>query len=279
MGFASKHLERDLSLPKYRDSLLESALKDLTPDSNVLAIYQAGSLARGNYDNYSDIDLHIIVTPDEKADFIKAKRNRAAKWGSVLFYEDFNPSSPVVVTHYDSFVKIDSWYHTPEEVVPSIWLKGYKVLYDPNNIISEVINESSHKIYKPSADEVEFWRGKLLAFIHETYRAVMRGEIYYALSNLDRVRWLVVSGWYMEMEQHLDSPYGVWSKIEGARSKLDQGQLSLLKSWESGRNTNQIMKTIVSIVPEILRLNKHLSKQVNIEDNEDHIKRIIDMVI
>ncbi|WP_286182582.1 hypothetical protein [Bacillus sp. ISL-55] len=83
----------------------------------------------------------------------------------------------------------------------------------------------------------------------------------------------------MEMEQHLDSPYGVWSKIEGARSKLDKGQLSLLKSWESGRDSDQIMKTIKGIVPEILKLNKHLSNQVNIEENDALIKRIINMVI
>ncbi|WP_274307085.1 aminoglycoside 6-adenylyltransferase [Solibacillus daqui] len=277
MGFVSRHLERDLSLPKRRDVLLEKALNDLTSDTNVLAIYQAGSLARGNFDNYSDIDLHTIVTPEKKADFIKDKRNRARKWGGVLFFEDFNPSSPVVVTHYDSFVKVDSWYHSPDEVEPSIWLKGYKVLYDPNNIISVVIKESSYKVYKPSSDEVEFWRGKLVAFIHETYRAVMRDEIYYALSNLDRVRWLIVSGWYMEMEQHLDSPFGVWSKIEGKRSKLKDWQLSLLESWDCGRNTNQIMKTLVSMVSEILRLNKYLSKQVNIEENEDQIKKIIEM--
>ncbi|MFJ7826132.1 aminoglycoside 6-adenylyltransferase [Psychrobacillus sp. NPDC096623] len=277
MGFESRHLERDLLLPKHRDNLLENVLKDLTSDSNVLAIYLAGSLARGNFDNYSDIDLHIIVTPKKKADYIKNKRNRAKRWGEVLFYEDFNPSSPVVVTHYDSFIKVDSWYHSPEEVVPSIWIKGYKVLYDPNNIISNVINDSAYEVYKPSSEEVIFWRGKLFAFIHETYRAVMREEIYYALSNIDRVRWLVVSGWYMEMEQHLDSPYGVWSKIEGKRSKLNHSQLSLLENWDCGRNTNQIMKALVGMVPEIIRLNKYLSKQVNIEENEDHIKKIIEL--
>lgn len=89
VGFVSRHLERDLSLPKHRDVLLENALNDLTSDSNVLAIYQAGSLARGNFDNYSDIDLHTIVTPEKKEDFIKDKRIRARKWGDVLFYEDF----------------------------------------------------------------------------------------------------------------------------------------------------------------------------------------------
>ncbi len=278
MGFVSRHLERDLLLPKHRDNLLGNALKDLTSDANVLAIYQAGSLARGNFDNYSDIDLHIIVTPEKKADFIKNKQSRARNWGEVLFYEDFNPFSPYVVTHYDCFIKVDSWYHTSEEVAPSIWLKGYKVLYDPNNIISKAIKESSYEVYKPSSEEVVFWRGKLLAFIHETYRAVMREEIYYAISNIDRIRWLVFSGWYMEMEQHLDSPYGVWSKIEGKRSKLNHEQLSLLEKWYCGRNTDQIMKTLIDMVPEILRLNKYLSKQVNIEENEEHIKKIIELV-
>jgi len=279
VGFVSKHVERDLSLPRQRDILLENALSDLTLDPNVLAIYQAGSLAKGNFDHYSDIDLHTIVTPETKADFIKNKRQRASKWGNVLFYEDFNPASPVVVTHYDSFIKVDSWYQTPDEVTASIWLKGYKVLYDPHSIISSIIQQSSAKDYKASIEEVEFWRGKILAFIHETYRAVMRDELYYALSNLDRIRWLVVSGWYMEMEQHLDSPYGVWSKLEGKRSKLNAQQLSDLESWDCGRHPIQIMKTMCDLVPEIIRLNKSLSEQVNIEANEEHLKRIIDMVL
>ncbi|URT71580.1 hypothetical protein [Cytobacillus firmus] len=54
-------------------------------------------------------------------------------------------------------------------------------------------------------------------------------------------------------------------------------QLSLLESWDCGQNTNQIMKTMVSMASEILRLNKYLSKQVNIEENEDQIKKIIEM--
>lgn len=278
MGFENRHLERDTLLPKYRERLLENILKDLTSDSDVLAIYLAGSLARGTFDNYSDIDIHIIVTPEKKAEYIKNKQNRARNWGEVLFFEDINPFSPFVVTHYESFIKVDSWYHTPDEVVPSIWLKGYKVLYDPNNIISKVIEDSSFEFYKPSPDEVVFWRGKLFTFIHETYRAVMREELYYAISNLDRVQWLVVFGWYMEMEQHLDSPYGVWSKIEGKRSKLSPWQLARLEEWDCGRNANQIMKTLISMFPEILRLNKYLSSQVSIEENEEHIKKILELV-
>ena len=51
MGFENRHIERDSLLPNHRDILLENAVNDLTSDSDVLAIYLAGSLARGTFDN------------------------------------------------------------------------------------------------------------------------------------------------------------------------------------------------------------------------------------
>lgn len=277
MGFVTRHFERDASLPKHREILLSNALKDLTADSNVLAIYLGGSLAKKNFDDYSDIDLHTIVKHDKRTEFIENKRKRAEEWGNVLFHEDANPYGPVVVTHYDCFVKVDSWYHAPEEIAPSIWLKGLKILYDPYNIISTIIKESSNFTYNLQADEVEFWKGKILAFTHETYRAVMRKEMYHAEFNLDRMRWLIVSGWYMEMGEHFDASYGSWSKVEGKRSILNKRQLSLLENWRCGREADEIMGTVKSIVPEILRLNKVLSETVKIETNEEQFKKILEL--
>ena len=278
MGFLSRHIERDLSLPSKREILLKNALTDLTKDSNVLAIYQSGSLSKGSFDRYSDIDLHIVVTPDKKADFIKDKRSRVRNWGNVLFFEGVD-DSPVLVTHYDCFVKLDSWYKTSEEIVTSLWLKGNEVHYDPHKLISVTIEESSKLVYKTTAKDVEFWREKMLAFIHETYRAVMRDEMYYALANVDKIRWLIVSGWYMETEQHLDSSYGIWSKIEGkkSRTKLNKSHLSLLEGWNCKRNPNEIINTMVRMIPEFFRLNKSLSKKVDIAENEETLKRIIEM--
>ncbi|MGB2993620.1 MAG: nucleotidyltransferase domain-containing protein, partial [Paenisporosarcina sp.] len=60
MGFVSRHVKRDQELPIFREQLLNRALEDLTSDQNVLAIYLGGSLGRGNYDAFSDIDLHTI---------------------------------------------------------------------------------------------------------------------------------------------------------------------------------------------------------------------------
>ncbi|WP_422124568.1 aminoglycoside 6-adenylyltransferase [Planococcus sp. X10-3] len=257
---------------------MERARKDLERDPDVLAIYLAGSLAKGNADNFSDIDLHTIVKKEKLPSFIAAKKERARKWGDVLFFEG-TASSPVIVSHFDSFVKVDSWYHSAEGIEPSIWLQEMKVLYDPNDILKRVKQTSERLQYKVAAGEVDFWRMKMLAFIHETYRAAMRGEAYYALANLDSARWLMASGWYMEMEQHLDSPYQVWSKVEGSRSRLNAEQLQLLAHWEAGRDTSSILEALESISTQFVLLNKKLSKRVGIEDCGEMVSKALGMVL
>ena len=279
MGLVSRHLKRDEELPLLRTRLLESALSDLTGNPNVLAIYLGGSLGKGNFDTYSDIDLHIIVTPETKKEFIKNKRKRSSTWGNVLYYEESSPTSPVVVTHFDCFIKVDSWYKTLDEVIPSIWLKGLKPLFDPSNILAPLLREANEQIYKVEVEDISFWKTKVFAFLHETYRAVMRNELYYALSNIDRVRWLIADGWYMEVDKHLDSSYGVWSKVEGARSELQEWQLSLLESWSCSRESREIMKTMTSMYPELVRLNKILCQKVGIDDEEKKFKDIIHMIM
>lgn len=273
-----KYTKRNSELPKARQHLLEQAVEDLRQDPDVLAIYLAGSLAKGNEDNYSDIDLHTIVKPEKLQVFIADKKQRAAKWGDVLFFEG-SESAPFIISHFSCFIKIDSWYQSIEEIKPSIWLKGMKILHDPAGILEEIKHASEAFNYKLAAEEVEFWRTKVLAFIHETYRAAMRGEPYYALANLDSVRWLMASGWYMEMGEHLDSPYQVWSKIEGTRSRLNKEQLQLLAEWEAGRTPQSILQALESIAPEFVRLNEALSNQLGIANEDEVVSKAVAVVL
>lgn len=278
-GFNSKHLYRDKQLPLYREKLLNNALTDLKSDANVLGIYLNGSLAKGNYDFYSDIDLHIIVTAQSLDQFKQSKKDRASGWGDVLYHEGGSEESPLVVTHYEEFVKIDSWYHHPAEIEPTIWLQDIDPLYDPHGIIENIKKDSSQFTYKVTAEDVESWRTKIFAFAHETYRAVMRSESYYALANVDKVRWHMALGWYMEMDLRLDVSYGVWSKIEGRRSHLSNFQLDLLEHWDCNRSSEEVMNTIKKIQPEFLRLNKELSRKTGVMEREALCKKMFRMIV
>lgn len=279
MTFLSRYKDRDLELPKHREKLLEIAIKDLTNDQDVLAIYLGGSMAKENCDNYSDIDLHIIVTPGKYSEFVLEKRNRPKKWGDVLYYEDVSLMRPVVVVHFDCFVKMDTFYHEPNSLESSLWMKGLKALYDPHGLVEKVLKESSLMEYKPTSEDVELWRGKIFAYIHEAYRSVMRNETYDAIYNLDKIRWMMAKGWYMEMDRRVDSSWGDWSKLEGERSDLQAWQLSLLYNWNSSLSHDDIMKSMLSMVPEFLKLHKSLCEKTGLEENLEWCKRILEKVL
>ena len=279
MTFNSRHENRDRDLPEVREQLLKSASNDLKKDPNVMGIYLAGSLAKANDDLYSDIDLHIVVTSESLSRFVDRKRERPKRWGKVLFYEDVNPVRPVVVVHFEPFVKVDTWYHIAEEIKPSLWLSGCKAIYDPNSIIQSVLDRSEKLEYQVTPSEVELWRGKVLAYIHEVYRSVMRGELYYAVSTLDSFRWQIARGWHMEMGKRVDSGWGVWSKIEGTRSSLMEWQNSLLKSWYCQLDENEIMKTLASMIPEFCRLHSSLCQIAGLEEQKEWCDRAIGKVL
>lgn len=240
--FASRHSERDERLPAARDELLKAALDDLSKDPDVIAIYLAGSLAKGGHDRYSDIDLHTVVRDGMKAKFVEHKLQRPAGWGEVLFSEESGPSSPLVVVHFDNVVKVDTWYDEAGEIRPSLWHAGNVALYDPDGWLERVFDESNRLEYAPSAQEVDMWRWKIFAYIHEVYRSVMRGELYYACSMLDSFRWQMARGWYMEAGLRVDAAWGVWSNVEGERGKLEPWQSALLHEWYPDLDRADIMK-------------------------------------
>jgi predicted nucleotidyltransferase len=278
MKIASKHEERDQNLQKERDVLLDRMITSLKDKPDVIGIFLGGSLANGNEDAYSDIDLRVVVEDDKLAYYIENKQKVPREWGNVLFYEDIYPKSQYTIAHYDSFVKVDLFFYTSSNLLPSIWLKGIKIIYDRKGFISKVLQESESMEYAVTQQQVLNWRGKVFAYIHEIYRRAMRGEYYYALTNLNSLRHFIVQGWDMEVSRQPNDGWD-WSKIEGERSHLAPWQLSLLASWDCGRDQQEIMKTLASMVPELTRLHKKLTLKTGLEGEEQLMQQVIDQVL
>jgi predicted nucleotidyltransferase len=278
VGFAAKHKERDSKLPLGRQNLLNKIEEDLTQDGDVLGVFIGGSLAVGNEDLYSDIDLRVIVKPETFSTFVKNKRLRPHHWGRVLFFEEVSPKNNYTIAHFDCFIKVDSFYYQPKDVQPSVWLKSVKAIYDPKGIIKSARDQSKQLAYEPTIEEFEVWRGKVFAYIHEVYRRVMRNEFYYALTMMNGLRWTITAGWYMEKGLVPNSP-GDWSKIEGKRSPLDDRQQSLLESWDCKRDPRSIMNVLSRMVPEIKAVHKSLCEKHGIPENPEQVDEIIKLVL
>ena len=154
-------------------------------------------------------------------------------------------------------------------------MKNCKILYDKTERLSEIINKSNAIEHKITAQEVEQWRVKYLAYVHEAFRNAKRNEFYAALENLNMARWLIAYGWYAENGIHINAGWGMWSKLEGKRSQLTQNQKEMLADWFCGRDSNQIISTISKLAPEFLRLNEILSEIVGINNQKEMCKKAL----
>jgi hypothetical protein len=273
----SRHAERDNQLPAIRKQFLERIKEDLCHDSAILALFIVGSVAEQKDDLYSDIDLRAVVPDERLSDWIEEKRERAKQWGDVLFFEEPSLASPYTVIHYANFLKVDWFLYARSEWRPSVWWQNIHILHDPYGIAKETHRQSLQLRYRVKDSEVEEWRRKVLAYLHETYRRVMRGEWYYALKMVDSLRLYVVAGW--DMEAGRPPRYGDWAHAEGERSRFSIWQQQLLAGWYCGRDSAEIMETVRSMLPELHDLHRRLCRMTGLEERREWWQAAIEMVM
>ncbi|MGX1193436.1 hypothetical protein [Metabacillus sp. SLBN-84] len=255
-GSFMKFEERDSNLPKWREELMAKIEQDLLLDDSVSGVFYGGSIGAGNTDLYSDIDLRIVVKDDVFEQYRQNKKNRAERWGHVLFFEDF-PQATYSIAHFDCFIKVDSFYYKSSDLSPSVWLRDIEIVKDHEGFLEDLRSHSKPLRYKASEAEFDIWRNKFFAYAHEAYRRCMRNEFYYALHCLDMMRWSIAAGWYMEKGYPPNNP-GDWAKLEGVRSRLSEQQKLLLSSWHSSRDKEQILYVLHAMLPEFIALHERL---------------------
>lgn len=190
-----------------------------------------------------------------------------------MFFEDL-PWATYTIAHYDSFIKVDTFYYKVKDIQPSVWLQNIKIIHDPLGFMKDILHASMGLTYFPTADEVDIWRTKFFAYVHETYLRVMRNEIYYALRCIDNLRLSMITGWYME-ENIQPNTFGDWARLEGNQTKLNDWQLSQLENWFCIREANEIMNVVKKMLPEFKRVHHSLCKKTEIDENPEWVNEIM----
>ena len=171
-----------------REKLLSSVVDYFVSDPSVVGLFLGGSLPAGTADAYSDIDMRVVVTPDEHERFVSSRLEMPKHWGNFLFNEWLEGATHCV-SHFQPFLKIDVFYICMTDCKPSPWLSlPTDVLYDPKGILADVIGKSMGLPFEVDEDEIDRSISKGIACVHEVYRRVRRGELFFAQSLLDGIR-------------------------------------------------------------------------------------------
>ena len=107
-----------VDLAAARNELLHTALDHFREDSDVLAIFLAGSLAADTADEWSDIDLRVVTTPESLARLVAARRSVPTGWPGFLFNE-WREGTQHCVSHFAPFGKVDIFYLALQSLTPS----------------------------------------------------------------------------------------------------------------------------------------------------------------
>jgi predicted nucleotidyltransferase len=175
-----------LQLPPNHQSFLDRFVAACMADSRVVAAFLGGSHAKGTADQFSDLDLTMIVTD---ADYDRFYAERAAflrPIGEPIFLETFgNPN--IVFLIYPDGAEVELWFASPSRL-RHIQCGPFRVLLDKSGILAS----AEFPEHRPTeADQHERLRQLLAWFWHDMSHfttAMARGDLWWANGQLEELR-------------------------------------------------------------------------------------------
>ncbi|MGX9825298.1 nucleotidyltransferase domain-containing protein [Lactococcus lactis] len=224
-----------------RQNLLNKLIDYFSSEREVLGLFLGGSLASGNTDAFSDIDLRVLV--DDEVDKNIYLINFIKRIDGIVFIE--TQSENYVVLHFINFIKLDLFIYFKKDLIATTWTKEIKIIKD-NGFLKELKEDSKKEKFQLSQQEFDKYLNKFYAWYYELYRRQQRGENNYVEFCTLMLKNILSAFWYFEKGFYPNS-IGDWSKIEGKRSKLtDEEQTFLIE--------NTPVKVISKFIQEIPRL-------------------------
>ena len=99
------------------------------------AVVLKGSIARGDVDEFSDIDLYLVASPQNRDAVLERREKYLAAYGDIVFIEDVDFGLPQKVAIFSSALHVDLYVAEPQQVGS---LDPVVAVYDPANLFTDV---------------------------------------------------------------------------------------------------------------------------------------------
>jgi len=205
-----------------QEEAVKAISQSLMRDELVKAIFLKGSMARGEYDEYSDVDLYCLVDEEDEALFLTKRLKHLESYRKILFYEDFFIIAPQIITVFDNLLHVDLFTVTEKSFKEKDY---FRILYDPEGRLTKF--QSTQNLLL-SLEEFSDCAYDVAWFLFQYNNASQRGN----------------DLWAVEMLQHVMVNL---SKVLLHRYKPEKAQLGL-KSLESQLPPIQLDKVRTSFM-------------------------------
>ncbi len=117
---------------------IEKVSEIIIADGLCEAILLKGSIGRGDDDEYSDVDMYVVVKKDCLESFLEKRMEYLESYLPVLYVEHVNFVAEQIVAIYDNGLHFDL-YTVTEDTLPHT--DKAKVIYDPNHKFDTYVGE------------------------------------------------------------------------------------------------------------------------------------------
>lgn len=171
------------ALPNHQH-VMASFLQACQSDSRIQAATLYGSYARGTADQWSDLDIGVIIADVAYDDFIAGRESFIHRLGEPLFIEDFDIPGVlffILADGTEGELAIDRAGDFTEPYIP------WRALIDKTGVLAE----AKHRSEPDPAEGIETLRRQITWFWHDLSHfitAVERGQLWWAAGQLEVLR-------------------------------------------------------------------------------------------
>lgn len=173
-------------VPMHLRQFAQAVVAEAAADDRLLAVLAGGSIASGTSDEYSDLDLVLVCTPQGQAECLADARSFARKLGPLLTSftgEHVGEPRLLIALYGPPLAHVDLKFVTADDLRDRV--EDGVVLWQRDDTVDQVLAESKAEWPQPDPQWIEdrFW-----AWVHYTAVKIDRGELFEALEALGAIR-------------------------------------------------------------------------------------------
>ncbi|KKU07302.1 MAG: polymerase beta domain protein region protein [Candidatus Collierbacteria bacterium GW2011_GWC2_45_40] len=174
--------------------VLKNSVDLLSADYRVLGIYLTGSFANGSPDQYSDLDVNLIVSVGDRESIIKEQetlREKVAKIATQFPATHLNNPYQIIVFYEGTYpIHVDYEYKTSEDLKPMAKGKDVIVVFDRTgelNSWKKACLGAAEEV-TPTLDQLQYFEDRFWGWIIYTHGKIKRGELWEARDAIEYIR-------------------------------------------------------------------------------------------
>lgn len=241
----------------------------------IIAVFYTGSTAKRSWDEYSDIDIEIIVSDKDYDSVVKQLPKLLSMWGKIKLCNHYNGSDETYAFIGKDYTKVEINPIKESDFKPLWKLKDIRIGFDKDKVVSDVFKRSQRE-RRPCLDHkeiVHFFLDTRSNFLYAA-RHYARGQKLSGVSELNNIggQLFYYLGKIKGMEGH--------ENLRSAEKHLTKKEWNFLKVSKCNSLNKREVKRAIRANWKYMKYLENLyakknEKKLNLECNDNEIVMVI----